>query len=412
MSETIQRFVALDIHKHYVVVGAVNAQQEVVLHPRRVSFVQFDGWAQKHLRPTDAVVLEATTNAWYVHDLLEPLVARVVVAHAYHVKLIAASFVSTDKRSTLALARLLAANIIPEVWVPPLQVRELRALVAHRERLVSQRTAAKNRLHSVLHRHNIIAQEGRPFSEANRDWWDSLPVSPTQKLRARHDLAVIEHLTSLIEEAEDELARLSVSDPWADVVPFLIQLPGMGLLTAMTILGAIGDITRFAKAKKLVGYSGLGSRVHDSGKTHRTGGITKQGRRDLRAAMVEAAWAAVRSHLLWQAKFDKLAIRIGKQKAIVAIAHKLLVVVWHVLTEQAADRHADPEKVAFKFMIWSWKLDNHLRDGLTTRQFIRYHLMRLQIGDDLTHIRRGGQDRGIASAEEVLALRPELRPVS
>jgi len=74
MSKTTQRFVALDVHKHYVV-GAVNAQQEVVLHPRWVSFVQFYGWAARHLRPTDAVVPEATTNAWYIHDLLQPLVS-------------------------------------------------------------------------------------------------------------------------------------------------------------------------------------------------------------------------------------------------------------------------------------------------------------------------------------------------
>jgi len=56
MSETSQRFVAFDVHKSYVVVGAVNARQEVVLHPRRVSFVQFDDWARKNLRPTDTVV--------------------------------------------------------------------------------------------------------------------------------------------------------------------------------------------------------------------------------------------------------------------------------------------------------------------------------------------------------------------
>ncbi|NIN66898.1 MAG: transposase, partial [Anaerolineae bacterium] len=90
--------------------------------------------------------MEATANAWYIHDLLEPLVGRVVVAHPYHVKLITASFIKTDKRDTLALARLLAAGLIPTVWVPPRHVRELRALVVHRQRLISQRSAAKNRL--------------------------------------------------------------------------------------------------------------------------------------------------------------------------------------------------------------------------------------------------------------------------
>ncbi|MBE7557231.1 MAG: hypothetical protein HS126_39855 [Anaerolineales bacterium] len=81
MINSQKRFVGLDVHKHYVMVGAVNAYQEMVLPPRKVSLAEFEGWARKHLRPTDEVVLEATTNAWYLHDLLEPLVARVVVCH-------------------------------------------------------------------------------------------------------------------------------------------------------------------------------------------------------------------------------------------------------------------------------------------------------------------------------------------
>lgn len=181
MSQTVDRFVALDVHKHYVVAGAVNAQQEVVLRPRRVPFTRFAGWIARHLRPTDAVVIEATTNAWHVYDLVAPLVAQAVVAHAYRVKLIAASFVKTDKIDTLSLARLLAAHIIPQVWVPPHPVRDLRALIAHRRRLVSHRSAAKNRLHSLLHRHNIVPPQGDLFSATQRPWWDLLSVSATQK---------------------------------------------------------------------------------------------------------------------------------------------------------------------------------------------------------------------------------------
>ena len=94
------------------------------------------------------------------------------------------------------------------------------------------------------------------------------------------------------------------------------------------------------------------------------------------------------------------------------MARKLLVTVWHVLTKPEADRHADVDQVAFKLMIWSWKLDNDLRRGLTTRQFVRYHLMRLDLGHDLESIQRGGYNRPIASLEELLALRPELGPSS
>jgi len=119
MAEKNQRFIGLDLHKTYIVAAAVNSQQEVVLRPVRISLAEFRDWARRQLRPTDAVVLEASTNAWFVYDLLEPLVVRAIVVHPYHVKLIAASMVKTDKIDTMVLAHLLAANILPAIWVPP-----------------------------------------------------------------------------------------------------------------------------------------------------------------------------------------------------------------------------------------------------------------------------------------------------
>jgi transposase len=383
MSDSLRRFVALDLHKSYVVVGAVDGQQQVVLNPRRVQLSRFESWAKKHLNPTDAVVLEVGSNAWFIHDLLERLVDMVTVVHPYHVKLIAASMVKTDKIDTLILARLLAANILPAIWVPPVHVRELRSLISHRRRLVKQRSAAKNRLHSVLHRHTIVPAAGGLFSETNREWWDSLAIPSSEKLRARQDLSIIDLLNSLIVEVEGELAQLSKSKDWSDQAPFLIQMPGIGMLSAMTILGAIGDITRFPSSKKLVGYSGLGARVHFSGRTRRTGGITKQGRRELRAVMVESAWVAVRRHPHWRTKFARLEKRIGKQKAIVAIARKMLVVVWHVLTQQAVDRQANLEAVARSLMHWGagHRLATGL--GMSRAEFVRRELDRLGMGHSL-----------------------------
>ena len=101
-----------------------------------------------------------------------------------------------------------------------------------------------------------------------------------------------------------------------------------------------------------------------------------------------------------------------RNKAIVAIARQLLVVIWHVLTEHATDQHADPDMVAFKLMTWSWKLTPEQRGGLTTRQFVRYQLLRLGLGHDLMHVRRGGGGKYlIAPPDEVLRLKPELQPV-
>lgn len=402
------RFVAFDLHKHYVVVAAVNRDQEVVLKPRRLAMDELTAWAQANLHPTDQVVLEATGNAWTVYDRLAPLVQRCVVADARQVKWIANAAVKTDKHDVLRLAKLLAANLIPEVWVPPQPVRELRALIAHRRSLVRTQTRVKNRLQSILHRFALQPPPGEVFAEKNRPWWQDLPLSPTEHLRLRQDLDTLEHVQNQLAEVEAELARLSNVAPWQECVPFLVQLPGFGLLTAMTVLAAIGDITRFESAKKLVGYAGLGAGVHDSGQTHQDKGITKSGRRDLRTALVEAAWSAVENHPFWKEQFERLLRHKNKNQAIVAIARRLLIAVWHVLAERAADRHADPLMVATKLMRWSWELTPEQRGGLTTRQFVRYGLMRLRLGHDLTGFTYGGQPRGLASLEEILARFPEL----
>lgn len=395
------RFVGLDVHKNYVVAAGVDAQQNLVLPARHISFGEFERWITKNLNTADRVVLEATTNAWHIFDQIRPLVASVVVAHPLLVKLITAARVKTDPRDAIKLARLLAAGLVPEVWVPPTEVRELRGLVSHRRRLVNQRTQARNRLHSMLHRHNLVAPAGEPFSAANRSWWTQLDLSAAEKFRMCQDLAILEFLQPLIKETDGEFARLSILEPWARHVPFLVQLPGIAVLNAMTLLAAIGDVSRFPSPKHLVSYGGLGVSVHDSGQTHRGGGITKQGRREIRTVMVEAAWKAVETSAHWKNRFEQLEVRLGRNKAIVAIARKLLVVVWHVLTEQVADDHADPQKVAFKFMSWSYKLGRERRRGLTTGMFVRSHLAALGVGGSLETITRGRQRMQIPPLEGV-----------
>jgi hypothetical protein len=202
-------------------------------------------------------------------------------------------------------------------------------------------------------------------------------------------LAILDSLEPLIKQIEAELVRQSSREPWAEQAGFLVQLPGIGVHNAMLLLAAIGDIRRFAAPHKLVGYAGLGARVHSSGEEHYGGRITKQGRRDIRSTMVEAAWVAVGGHAYWKAVFERLAVRVGRPKAIVAIARKLLVVVWHVLTKQVADREAVDEQVAGKFLEWSWKLGRVNRAGLTSGAFIRRELRRLQVGANVTAITRG-----------------------
>lgn len=398
----VERFVALDVHKHYVMVAALDTAQQVVLAPRKLSLERFVEWAPAHLQPTDQVVLEATTNAWTLYDLLAPLVQEVKIAHPLFVKLISSARVKTDTRDTLHLARLLAAGLIPEVWVPPAPVRDLRVLVAHRQRLVRGRTQAANRLHSVLHAHQIAPPPGRLGQAGQAVWWDQLALSSIERLRVQQDLTLLQTAEHLILEVDAELARLSTQDPWKELTPFLMHLPGFAVVTSMTVLAAIGDITRFPSAKKLVGYSGLGASVHASGQTYHTGSITKQGRRELRTVLVEAAWSAVDHHPYWHAQFERLVPSLGKGKAIVAIARKLLVVVWHVLTHQVADWQADRPLVTRKLQRWGAFHGLAKQQGLSTGAFARQLLDRLGLGTSATAVpvreAEGGEPRACALA--------------
>jgi transposase len=406
MAASAERFIALDTHKQYIVVGGMNIRQEVVMHPHRVEVPQFEGWAHEHLRRTDAVVLESSSDSWHYCDLLEPLVARVVVANPYRVRLIAASLVNTDKISVLILARLLAADMIPPVWVPPPHVRELRSLVAHRARLVSQRSAAKNRLRALLHRYHIRPPAGDLFAASCRDWWAAAPLPGSETLVAQQNLALVEQLAAQIQQVESTLATRSATAPWGDQSAFLLQLPGVGLLSAMTLLGEIGDITRFASAHQLVGYAGLGARVRSSGQSHRSEGITKQSRRQLRATMIEVAWIAVRDHPYWQARYAYLVEQKHKEKqlAIVAIARRLLVVVWHVLTAQAADRRADTVAVARSLMTWASRYRLATSLGMSRPEFVRQELDRLGLGQAMTQFEYNGRICRLPPSKLVFAL--------
>ena len=279
-------------------------------------------------------------------------------------------------------------GLLSPVWVPPQEVRDHRALISQRTKMVRLSTQAKNRLHAVLHRHHLpLPEEGGLFGPLNRDWWLSLDLSPTEHIRIQSDLDTLDFAQTQIARLEEAILLIAIHDERA---LFLIQLPGVGLITAVTLLAAIGDEGRFPTAKHLVGYSGLGCRVHHSGLTHHSGRITKAGRRDIRAAMVEAAHTACRVHPHWKAELARLEPRLGHNKAIVAVARKLLVAVWHVLNERCADRFADPEMVARKLLQYAYTLGRDNRpDGQTAGEFVRGQLDRLDIGTDLDAIQCG-----------------------
>ena len=404
-SSEIERYIALDIHKEYVMAGGMNAAQEWVIRPRRIEMHQFRNWAGNNLRAGDAVVIETTTNVWDIYDIVAPLVTRAVVAHAGAVRQIAEARVKTDKQDIECLIRLLIVGMVPEVWVPPAEVRELRGMIAYRNRLVKTGAMIRNRLHSLLHRHNLALPES---GLCDRAWWENQTISKLEKLQVRQELGLLEKVEQSKAELDNELGKMSVGETWGDQATRILQLPGLGVVVTMTVLSAIGDIHRFEGPKQLVGYAGLGAGIHSSGKEHKDKGITKSGRKELRWAMIEAAWRAIRMSRLWKERYEELKKRKGPSKAIVAIARKLLVTLWHVLSKEETDRNASEEDLSWKMLLWSWSLGSEARLGLTPKQFAKYSLMRLGVQNDVTSFMRGKVLRRIAPAEEVLARISEL----
>ena len=407
-----RRYVALDIHKKYCVIGGVDREGRVVLQAVRVEHADLEGWLKKNLCSTDHVVIESTTNAWHVYDLLAPLAERVVVANPIKVKQIAQARVKTDVRDTLILARLLAANLVPDVWVPPTHVREMRQLLSQRRQLVETHTQIVNRMHSVAHRHHLQHVRGKRFNEKTTLWQKDKTLSTLEQFQLQLEMENLAYIEKQIERISREVRKMCHHKPWADSMTYLMQLPGFGVITAMTILAAIGDIQRFETPKHLASYSGLTPGLEQSGTKNRGKGITKEGRRELRWALVEAAQMAVKSDPLWKRRFQEMQKRMHRNQAIAAVAHRLLELVWYVLTRRQPYRHFSQERIAYKYLTWAWRMDEEARDGLTRQQFARYYMMKLGIGHDLTRIALDPKHpRKIASEAELLALRPELNHI-
>jgi transposase len=390
----------LDVHKHYLIALGVNVDLNVVLPARRVELFRLEAWMKKNLTKQDEVVLEMTTNTWQLYDELIQYVGKVTVVHPPHVALITRSQVMNDKIAASILARLLAKGLLVGIWIPPQEIREARGLVAQRQKMVRLATQAKNRLHAVIQRHHLVPPAGNPFAAKNKEWWISLSLGKLEKLNLRSDLETLQFAEKQVKSMTEIMEEMAAEQ---EEIGRLLHLAGFGVVTAVTVWAAIGDIQRFAEPKYLVGYAGLGTRVHDSGMTSRSGKITKSGRRDLRTVLIEAANVAANHHPHWKAELARLEPRLGRNtvraastsvrdgKAVVAIARKLLIAVWFVL-QGKTDKYAEPEAVAQKMLKFAYAVGKANRPkGQTAAQFARIRMDALGLGSELTSIPWGSK---------------------
>ena len=242
------------------------------------------------------------------------------------------------------MAQLLRADLLPEAWIAPPAIRQLRALLRHRVALVRLRTRLRNRIHAIVADYGYDRPVGEYWSGPGRAWLASLPLPAVFRELAGDYLGLIDAVQGRIDRLDGEIRQRARSDPRAGV---LTQLPGIGLFTALVILAEVGDISRFGSARQLASWAGLTPTVRGSDRVAHYGHISKQGSAWLRWVLCEAAQTAKRSPEFAPA-FQRIAKRRGKKIATTAIARKLATRAWHLLTDAdaAAPHPATPPAAA------------------------------------------------------------------
>lgn len=340
------RFIGLDVHQGFCEV-AIREDSET----RSAGRVATDRGALElfagSLCSTDEVAMEATGPAMEIAHIITPYVARVVVANAQDVRAISHARVKSDRFDARTLADLLAAGMLAPVWVPDPAISGLRRRVARRAALVRQRIRAKNEVHAVLARCLL----GHPpvsdlFGKKGRTWLSQQPLNSEEAETVSGCLRQIDFLDAEIATIDRKLSEWTAGSRDARR---LMSIPGVGAGVAVTLMAAIGDISRFSSERQLVAYLGLDPKVRQSGdEPARHGRISKRGNAQARSALVEAAWTAIRQPGPLRAFGERIRARKGAQIAAVAVARKLACLAWQLLTKEEDYAYARPSRVRAK----------------------------------------------------------------
>jgi transposase len=273
-------YVGVDLHRktaHVVALdqgGAAILSRRVATRPDELLRV----FGELDHQPLE-VAFEATFGWGWFADLLSDAGIPAHMAHPLATKAISSARVKNDSVDAKTLAHLLRTNLLPEAWIAPPEAREARRLARMRTSLVRVRSQLRCQIHAVLAEHGVHADVSDVFGKAGRALLEDLALPPVSKARLDANLRLIDALTEEVAQAERELRALFRGD---DRIKRLTAIPGVGLITAATVVTEVWDITRFPSADRLCSWAGLTPSEHSSGEHTRRGHISKQGSRWLR----------------------------------------------------------------------------------------------------------------------------------
>ena len=325
-------YVGIDVHRNRSQVAVIDEGGKVLVNRNVPNGVEPLLSVIGGLPAGTPAAYEAAFGWGWLLELLESYGFEPHMVHPLQCKAIASARLKNDKVDAATLAQLLRADLLPEAWIAPLQVRQLRAMLRHRAQLVRLRTLLRNRIHAILADHGHGLPAGC-WSGPGRAWLAALELPAVSREIIDDDLALMDALQQPIDRLDQQVRQRAKADPRVTV---LTQLPGVGMFTALVLLAEIGDITRFASARKLASWAGLTPTVRGSDRTVHHGHISKQGPTWVRWVLCEAAQTAKR-HPGFAPGYEGTARRRGKKIATTAVARKLITRAYHLLTDAASD---------------------------------------------------------------------------
>ncbi|MGD2070422.1 MAG: IS110 family transposase [Gemmatimonadota bacterium] len=325
----------IDAHRTYLTVAITDKEGTLLEEHGRVPIGDGEPILEvlDEFRPLEVAVETCPFWPW-IYDVLEPTDIGFHLAHASELEAIANAETKTDSVDARLLARMLAANLIPEVYPKPASQREIVQLVRHRAALVTERTRLACRIHSHLHqqglhlkREKLLGQEGRRW--LRQEAWPWLSVE--QRALAETHLELIDTLDPQIKQLDQRIEARSLDHAGAVV---LQTIPGIGPYRSLLLVGEILPISRFPSPNHLVSYAGLAPRTRSSGGKTRYGSTPQGANRWVRGALVSAIPSHMRStpDSSLGTYYERQKERIGWQKARVASARKLCRVIYAMLS--------------------------------------------------------------------------------
>ena len=282
------------------------------------------------LPPPVTIGIETTGYTQWFQALMHRLGHIILVGEAAKIRAMVVRKTKTDRRDARHLLDLLKHDRFPSVWIPDPDLRDLRALVAHRVRLVRMRTMVKNGLQAIA-LNQRLALRSTLWTLRGLAQRRALALRPHTTRRRDDSLELLAWLTTRIDHLDDQIAAAVEADPRARL---LLTHPGVGPLTALTTVLVLGPLARFPDSKPVVSYVGLAPAINASADKQHLGKITKQGNALLRWVLGQAAPLAARADDDLRRRYFAVLHRRGRPKAKVALARKLLVRLYVMLRDQ------------------------------------------------------------------------------